>query len=528
MSDAKKSAGHVFVVRGKLEIVHCDAVIIPTDTACTVEPAWDKARGNSPKPASIEGHARAEHTAIERSVWFVDVTDRNRPSLDAMQRNLSDALSKIASELTDSLVSDRARPLVALPMLGVGGGGLREQVGDVINSLLQTLQDAATNIDIALVAFRESDYAAVQWARRGLHECTSLAHSEEAKDLAQLARKDGLSLLIGAGVSMGAGLPSWTGLLQECLPNDKQDVVGKDAFKNLGALDQAEYIGRTIGGLGQLKAKIADRVKIAARPALGHLLLASLGCHAVATTNYDKLYEDAVESQQGATVPKVIPYERPAKGEPWLLKLHGDARYPDDIVIARSDFVGYDARSGPAGALFQSMLMTTHLLAVGVSFADDNILRLTHEVTGYLHHHSRAQSEPAETKKPLHLGTVLSLGGSEFRSEIWNPELNWIAIGEPVDDDTSDEARSAAGKAQARDLEIFLDHIALHACSSSSYLLDDKYAALVDDSHAVDASKLAAKAVPAKPESMDQWKPLRDTFAAHGFRRDRESQSGIK
>ncbi len=512
--------GHVFAVRGRLESIHCDAVIIPTDSSCRVEAIWDEARNGTNDPTHIDGYTRAATAEGRGGIWFVDVTDRNEPSLDAMRRHLGGALAEISAVLAQpepARVSHRERPLVALPMLGVGGGGLRENTGDVILALLDTLDEAAEAIDIAVVAFRESDFAALQWARRREHACHRLPHGECAKELAELARKKALSLLIGAGVSMGAGLPSWTGLLRACLPDAEKELVDGDEFKNLGALDQAEYIGRTLGDMTRLKSTIADLARTAEKPALGHLLLASLECHAVATTNYDRLYEKAAESQVGGVRPKVIPYERPSSGEPWLLKLHGDREHVADIVIARSDFVGYDARSGPSGALFQSMLMTTHLLAVGVSFADDNVLRLTHEVTAYLRQGTQAKRGDQESGRRL--GTVLSLGGSELRAKIWDPELDWIAIREPSGKQVNGESSESAILSQARELEIFLDHVAMHACSSSSYLLDERYASLVeDDAEAVEKSRTAAQAVPAKQQTKDRWKPLRDTFAAHGFR----------
>ena len=42
----------------------------------------------------------------------------------------------------------------------------------------------------------------------------------------------------------------------------------------------------------------------------------------------------------------------------------------------------FDARPA-CGALLQSLLMTEHLLVVGVSLNDDNIVRLAYEVQAY-------------------------------------------------------------------------------------------------------------------------------------------------
>ncbi|UIJ35071.1 SIR2 family protein [Allobranchiibius sp. GilTou73] len=488
--------GHLFVVRGKLESVYCDALIVPTDSSAQLERTWDGVLSGVRRPERLEnGFARALRDDSGVPVWYQDVTERGEVSIDALVKHLSSVLEDVAAA---NLETTRARPLVAVPALGLAGGGHHGSAGAVIGRVMEALQAGADGIDIAFVLFSESDYAAAQWVRRQSGACdTDDALHKTQSRLADLTRKGGLSLLIGAGVSIGAGLPSWTDLIEDLrsyLTQSQKDALGK-----LSVLDQAEYLAAVKGT--KLGSVVADKIKVVQRPALGHLLLASLGCRAVATTNYDTLYENAVAAQAGAPMPTLLPYDGPAPGGPWVLKLHGDVDHPEDVVLARSEFIAYDAKNGPAGAIFQSMLLTTHLLAVGVSFRDDNILRLTHEVAGFV--------EAGGSSQKNELGTVLALGGDELQAAIWGGRLHWVAIGEDSDESLT----------QARELEIFLDHVAMHASVSSSYLLDPRYAALTEeDSEVIAAARAVADIVPKKPSARDRWKLLRDSLAALGYK----------
>nr|WP_246336318.1 SIR2 family protein [Flexivirga oryzae] len=264
---------------------------------------------------------------------------------------------------------------------------------------------------------------------------------------------------------MGAGLPSWSELLdhlKDGLSSDAE-IVNSDDFKALPPLDQAELLQRL------RRRGIADEVVEAVtvkesgkafRPALGHFLLAGLRCRQVATTNYDLLYEAAVRSQGDSQQIHALPYERPAPPNPWILKLHGDVEH-DDLVLSRSSFVEYDGRRSATGAVFQAMLLTSHVLFVGLSFTDDNVLRLTHEVT----------AAPLEGEKTL--GTALGLGVSSAKKELWRGVLEWVDLSAPDDHPPRPmgwtkprETKESADKRwetawQVRELEIFLDTVAL-------------------------------------------------------------------
>lgn len=168
-------------------------------------------------------------------------------------------------------------------------------------------------------------------------------------------------------------------------------------------------------------------------------------------------------------------------------------------MLTRTHFVGYDANQRPAGALFQSMLLTSHVLVVGASFTDDNILRLTHEVESFLQRYRSDGEEPVES-----FGTVLTLSSEALRRRLWQGTLDWHPVHESDDTD-----------AGSRALEVFLDQVAMWACSDQSFLLDERYENLLPDDDRqlarwvrLDASRMAKESA--------CWSGLREALRSFG------------
>ncbi len=88
-------------------------------------------------------------------------------------------------------------------------------------------------------------------------------------------------LFMGAGVSVGAGLPGWGDLLAALGAQ-----VGLKDFSTLPFLDQAKLIARRMGGAEALAAALAERLRAPVH-SLVHALLAVLPVAECVTTNYD-------------------------------------------------------------------------------------------------------------------------------------------------------------------------------------------------------------------------------------------------
>lgn len=454
--------GHVFVVHGLIEQVVHDAAVIPVDDAFDFNCYWEPLVGEQPaKPPQWKERGWGRIVDAPDRVWALSIGNWRGDSYTEILCRLDEVLVRLDERryARPRVRGKGSLPLIAVPVIGIGLGGHGRDRGTVLRLLLERLEAAATNLrmDIALVTPDPAVYAAAQYARKDVRSVLPEVLEAQAKELGVRARKGEIALLLGAGVSVPAGLVSWHQLI-EVLAADAGMPSLKES-EHLTATDQAELIERNYrDGFQQ---KVASVVAQAPRPSLLHALLAALDCREVVTTNYDTLYERAVEAT-GRDVRSVMPWAS-AHGAPrWILKLHGDHEHPDKIVLTRRHMVLYDAANKPSAALLQSLLLTKRLVIVGCSMTDDNVIRMLHEVSAYRTVH---QDDKTGT-----FGTNLDIGGDDVRRQLWEDQLDWIRLDEEV-----------SGQPGRRTIELFLDRVALHASRDSSWLLDERFEGLLGD-----------------------------------------------
>lgn len=95
---------------------------------------------------------------------------------------------------------------------------------------------------------------------------------------------------------------------------------------------------------------------------------------------------------------------------------------------------------------------------------DDNVLRLAHEVLAL----------DARNKRPRTLGTVITLQRDEIRTALWKNDFDYVAVSDSLDQQVA-----------ARDLEIFLDKLAILTSVDAPYLLDTHYKGLLEGEKSV-------------------------------------------
>jgi hypothetical protein len=183
------------------------------------------------------------------------------------------------------------------------------------------------------------------------------------------------------------------------------------------------------------------------------------------TTNYDPLVEQAA-ADIGRPL-RVLPFDEAAPASPWLLKLHGDAAHPESIVLTREQYLEFgDHRSALAGVL-QSLLLTRHVLFVGTSMLDDDLIRIAHQVRSVL-----TAPDDAPRRRS---GTVLALQEDPVRARLWEQDVETVAMA------AGDELAEVSALEAARRLEVLLDLLGCLSSRPTGYLLDPAYRGLLDD-----------------------------------------------
>ena len=490
-------SGHVFVVGADLTRLSCDDVLVPTDRSMRVAASWlpllpaDVLRDRDDDGACVSGawtgaeRVREVPGCGDRRSWLVDTVAHDGPDDD---RGLSwlldgarEALAAVARRPVSAPAHGRARRLVGLPALGTGWGGAAGRRGALLQQLLPVLQEAAERhgYDVALVLRRPSDLAAAQRVRRAQGGGWALPASLRAvaESLGERARAGELAVFLGAGVSAAAGLPTWVALLDELADRAGLDDRLRAGLAGLPPQDAAALLDRALGREA-LTGYVRER--FGPRPyALAHALVAGLPVREYVTTNYDPLVELAA-ADVGRPM-RVLPADEPARGAPWLLKLHGDAVHPEGVVLTREQYLeSGDHRSALAGVL-QSLLLTRHVLFVGTSMLDDDLIRIAHQVRTVL-----ADDGPA-ARRPR--GTVLSLQADPVRARLWERDVETVAMagpdgGGPDDggpDDGGPDGDPLDDAAAARRLEVLLDLLGCLSSRPTGYLLDPAYRGLLDE-----------------------------------------------
>ena len=201
----------------------------------------------------------------------------------------------------------------------------------------------------------------------------------------QFARGNGV-IFVGAGLSMGAGLPGWSDLLTPLA-----DSIGLPADRRTDPLRVAQYYDNARGRQA-LISHIQEQTDTTGRdPTENHRRLARLGARTWITTNYDDLIEQTLR-QTGERYNVVIrdqdlPYT--SAEAVTLVKLHGDRQQPDTIVITRQDYDTYFRRFPRIKEKLAGLLLEKTVLFVGYSVNDSDFNQVHAEIAYDLQQHQR-------------------------------------------------------------------------------------------------------------------------------------------
>jgi hypothetical protein len=565
--------GHLFVVQSDLTRIACDAWLLPTGRSLQIRNHWlrgapasllklvtdsDHACDNDPETRDtwfFDGKLKVpvgwvvrENRSFEISGWAPDLAP-NRPwatsivvdwrwSSEMKAEWIAEGARQFVERAATALkmsgqhpANGRLRHLLALPVVGTGHGGGWDAAGVIIRQLVRVLSDELQkhDVDVVIVTKTPDQLAAVQQARRDCFAADPLTAfrglspelRSEGRKLADRSINGKLVLFLGAGASVGAGLPTWTTLLKLLAADAKLDAPTQKALSELPVLDQARIIGDR---LHQRTAQEGEAVRtlsqailkhvVANRFSLTHAFLANLDITESVTTNYDTLFEDASEAAGHKTA--VLPYGSASGTDRWLLKMHGCVNFPEDIVLTREDFMRYAYRRGALAGIVQALLITRHMLFVGFSLTDENFQRIADQVRKVVRLPSASgSSAPSEP-----FGTALLVAPSPLLGELWTGDIACISL----TDDTREAGELTAAQKSARrregaaQLELLLDYVVYEANQRVSHLLDERYDGLLSQSEAALRQLLLNMQATATPDmkALPAWKPVGDMLKSLG------------
>lgn len=480
--------GHVFVVRGDISKLACDAWLTPCDYEAKPERKWIPSFWKGP----FEGSPFQQGQRVQKlpnwpekmpQPWLTNVGGTDNTQVEWYIKGVADFLETVKTDLVDKEpLYGRSRPLLAMPVVGTALGGALEKAGEILERMLKELRDFTANnkIDVAVVAINPDTYAAAQAERNNSPNWPPELTPElrdEANRLAERSQTGQLALFIGAGVSMAAGLPSWDGLLQRLAERASMTPSERGALIELkNVLDQATIIERRFEGTGtRLGAAVEEELKGYHHYALSHAFLASLPVHEVVTTNYDQLFESAwaLSDPEGLSViprtPKGLPVipERKTRANTrrWLLKMHGCVSNTDHIVLTRSNYTRYDENLPALAGIVQAFLITRHMLFVGFSLSDDNFHRIVESVRRI-----RAINADGDC-----FGTTLALGDGGLHEVLWEKDLHRVRMVE------AKEEKAISEYDAPRRLEIFLDYLLSRTRDSNHLLVGKRFDKVLDE-----------------------------------------------
>ena len=498
----ERELGALFVVQGDLRLIDADFYLLPTDAGGNVEQIWRDMWGvdDTMQLSTLTDRSEVKVSSTGFRLVPCDVGgDYSKNTVEAMMKRLDDALDILSGAIALTHLSDpdapapefhrtrparRYRPLLAMPLIGVGRGGLGATRGEVIRQLITAIEhflemneDTMGRFDVVLVCRTAADYAAVQHVRRRDVDVDELPNW--LLRLVEYARAGRLAAMFGAGASAASGLPTWSGLLAAFATRFKMPTETAEGLQDLDPTDAATLLFQQaitkFGHAGSAYFQEAMRELLALdQTTLTLALLANMRLSIAITTNYDQGYELALQSMGHHDI-DVLPWTRSVEGNrPLVLKLHGDIER-GLIVLSRDEFVAMHAYRRPLAGVLQNQLLSGHVLIVGSSMSDPTLVHASEEVAGLLRHvnnHEVGADDEDPAKELVSNGTILMGNPHPARESILSRSLT---VRTAASQNTKPEIT-------ARRIDVILDLINCLATSDLSFALDKKFADLLSDS----------------------------------------------
>ncbi|WP_088224929.1 SIR2 family protein [Desulfosporosinus sp. FKB] len=179
------------------------------------------------------------------------------------------------------------------------------------------------------------------------------------------------AIFAGAGLSKPAGYVNWKELLRDVALDLNLDVE-----KESDLIAIAQYHVNENGGRGKINQVLLDEFTKDCAITKNHEILSRLHIKTYWTTNYDSLIEESLKvlgkrpdvkrtvENLAVTMPN---------SDAVVYKMHGDVIFPNDAVLTKDDYEGYNLKRQLFTTALQGDLVSKTFLFIGFSFDDPNL-----------------------------------------------------------------------------------------------------------------------------------------------------------
>lgn len=211
--------------------------------------------------------------------------------------------------------------------------------------------------------------------------------------LASLASRDDTIVFVGSGVSASSGLPTWKQLLIRL--TEYLSAMGKSPDLVLREIDNNDLLLAASYGFHQLSERerctfLRQSLRIpGTTPSPLHCALARLPVSCFITTNYDGLFEQALQAERPAELFDIVtPLHQfevasivQSRSKGFLFKPHGDLGSCDSIVLTREDYRRMHGERRNVLEAMRTLLASRPVIFVGYGLRDPDFLLMNDMMT---------------------------------------------------------------------------------------------------------------------------------------------------
>jgi hypothetical protein len=249
------------------------------------------------------------------------------------------------------------------------------------------------------------------------------------EQLHEAYKQNNVILFVGAGISMGLGIPSWNELINKIATDLGYEPEIYSTFGDNLAL--AEYYRLKHGNLGKLRSWMdrnwhSNDIKI--KESKIHEIIANSNFPLIYTTNYDRWIENAFD-EYNQDYHKIINVGDLIKTDnitTQIIKFHGDFDDDNSIVLDETSYFKRLEFETPLDIKLRSDILGKTVLFIGYSLSDINIRLLFYKLSQMWKNNAQGSPQPnsyvfSHKPNPVQEEILKQWGISMMSSEIDNP-----------------------------------------------------------------------------------------------------------